>query len=229
MSALEVAGAEPERDPWERQPGEGARAFAAFQVYRDMGPTERSLRQLVARRIAERKTIHRWSAQNGWVSRSAAYDAMLERARIQQRVSDVQEMESRHAQIAQAGLAALSMPLIALGRPRRVGDSQVVERLAELEAMPTGDLIRLAAHSARSMTRLSQVERTARGDPGEEVTPDEAASSGVEPLPEEERLRDMFFALAEAGLIEVEGTFRVGQLEPDVDAHGLPILEAPAE
>lgn len=212
--------------PWERQDREPARAYMAFQSYRDLGPL-RGLRQLRPTGRQNPTTWLRqlggWSSAWGWPERAKAYDAMLERERIGARIAAVAVMEERHAQIAEAGLAALSMPLIALGRPRMINGRPEGDRLAELQEMPTGDLIRLAAHSSRSMARLTAVERQARRE--DEVMPDGQAGSPIEPLPEEMRLRAMFEAFAESGLM-VRGTFQVGAPEPEVGADGLPILDA---
>lgn len=214
---------------WERQIGEGVKAWQHFQAYRDIGPT-RGLRQLrgpsTMSPASFLRQCNRWSSDWGWPERARLYDAMLERERIGARIVAVRTMEERHAQIAEAGLAALSMPLIALGRPRIINGQPVGERLQELQEMPTGDLIRLAAHASRSMARLTGVERLARRE--DEELPDTQTGSPVEPLPEEERLRAMFEAFAESGLM-VSGTFQVGAPAPDVGDDGLPILEVPAE
>lgn len=220
MAALEHTPEGPA--PWERQVGETPVAWMAFQRYRDM-PLPRSMRRLEAQGFKDKKRLGTWSTQWGWVARVDAYDAMLERERIAARVQGVRTMEERHAQIAEVGLAALAMPLIALGQRRQVGEAQV-DRLEELRALPTGDLLRIASHASRSMARLTQVERNARGDGVDDGPPPAAASSPVEPLPEEERLRSMFLALFESGM--VRGTLEVGVQEPDVGPDGLPILEA---
>jgi len=76
------------------------------------------------------------------------------------------------------------------------------------------------------MARLSAVERLARREDADELPTQ--TGSPVEPLPEEDRLRAMFEAFAESGLM-VSGTFQVGAPAPEVGDDGLPILEAPAE
>lgn len=224
MAALEKADVE--RYPWERQPGESPQAYGAFQQYRDAG-LQRSIRKLALAGVKDRKRLGRWSSQWGWVNRAELYDLMLERERIASRVEGVKEMEKRHAQLAEATLSILAMPVIALGRLRAtdIEGSPGVDRLTELERMPTGDLLRLAAHTSRSMARLSSVERVARGAGQDEELPPTAASSPVEPLPEEARLRAMFEAFAESGIM-VEGTFKIGTQEREVGLDGLPIIDA---
>ena len=75
--------------PWERQPGETAKAFKAFCAYRDLEPARRSV--LAAYRQAKGKPTARqaagiwnkWCAEHRWVERAHAYDLhreALERA-----------------------------------------------------------------------------------------------------------------------------------------------------
>ena len=62
--------------PFEQQPHESAKAFAAFSLYLSLG-AERSTRE-VARKLAKSVTmIGRWSAKFGWTDRVAAYGAHL--------------------------------------------------------------------------------------------------------------------------------------------------------
>lgn len=66
------------RNEWDRQPGESARAFAAFCVYRDAGAA-RSLRAIVDKTSAKLAQIGAWSRRYGWVNRVEAYDAHMSR------------------------------------------------------------------------------------------------------------------------------------------------------
>jgi hypothetical protein len=61
------------REPWERRPGETSKSFAAFAVYRDLGP-ERSLSK-VAKRLSKRvEQMKRWSRENDWKARADQFD-----------------------------------------------------------------------------------------------------------------------------------------------------------
>lgn len=65
--------------PWDRQPGETSKAYAAFVTYRDLG-ADRSVR-LVSEALAKTQTvIKRWSSAHNWVSRVEAWDSMPGRA-----------------------------------------------------------------------------------------------------------------------------------------------------
>lgn len=124
---------------WEQQPGESAKAFAAFAVYRDM-QSERSVRA-VARNLNKSVTqMGEWSAKHHWVSRAVAHDLHQDRIRREAADKAVRQMGERHAAIAGAGLA------------------KVTARIQQLnpDDIPAGQLGSMARH-------LVDVERRARG------------------------------------------------------------------
>lgn len=95
-------------DPWERQPDETPRAYAAFRQYRDLGPT-RTVEKLqdVARTSAER-----WSARHRWVDRANAWDVERWREDDAERLERIRSMDETHMRAARvmitAGLRALA-------------------------------------------------------------------------------------------------------------------------
>lgn len=90
---------EPEIAPWEQQPGESAKAFEAFAIYRDMG-AERSLRKLTQQLHKNLTTIRDWSVKWNWQERVRAYDRDLYRQAHAQAVREVRSMTNRHIRIA---------------------------------------------------------------------------------------------------------------------------------
>lgn len=100
--------------PWERQPGESARAFYAFTLYRDLPPRERSLRRVADLLYGGRDgatrgphkhvpgRIKRWATRFAWAERAAAWDQEMERHARQVAIAAVEEMRNRHAQEAVA-------------------------------------------------------------------------------------------------------------------------------
>ena len=96
--------------PWERQEGEGVKAFEAFLIYLNMG-TERS-QQAVANELSKsRQLLARWSAAYRWVERAAAFDDDVLRRAHAEAVKKARKMSDRHIGIAlkmqEKALAAL--------------------------------------------------------------------------------------------------------------------------
>lgn len=92
----------PKRDdtkPWERQEGEGVKAFEAFSIYLDLGE-ERSIRAVAQKLAKSRQLISRWSATYNWVERVAAWDDDLRRKAHDQAVKKARKMADRHISIA---------------------------------------------------------------------------------------------------------------------------------
>ena len=63
--------------PFEQQPGESAKAFAAFKLYRDMG-AERSFRKAAQRLHKSVTVLVRWAKKFGWPARLVAWATHLQ-------------------------------------------------------------------------------------------------------------------------------------------------------
>jgi hypothetical protein len=66
---------ENELAPWDRQPRETSKAYAAFVIYRDMG-TDRTVRSVAEALNKSGTLIAGWSGKHNWVARAAAWDSM---------------------------------------------------------------------------------------------------------------------------------------------------------
>jgi len=97
---------------WERQPGEGSKAYAAFCVYRDLGP-ERSLEKVRQNldKPRTRKWLGDWSVKYNWVERAQAYDDYIERKKREKNEKEILEMAERHAKLAKAFLLMIAQAL----------------------------------------------------------------------------------------------------------------------
>lgn len=89
---------------WERQPGETAKAFVAFEAYRQLPRRERSIRAAYAELCrAEGKTpsanlpgqIGQWAQKYKWPDRAAAYDNYIRRAETDAAAETAAELEKR--------------------------------------------------------------------------------------------------------------------------------------
>lgn len=99
--------------PWEQQPGERAKPWAAFVIYRDLG-MERSYSE-VARRLTgtlpnpnaagpsaaklrprSMGRVMAWAKEYNWKLRAEAFDRFLDDQRIKKQVDDQRAMVDRH-------------------------------------------------------------------------------------------------------------------------------------
>lgn len=91
--------------PWEMQPGETAKAFEAFCVYRDMGAS-RSIAKVGQTLGKNTVTLEQWSIKNGWVDRATAWDGELDRIKRQEEIRlarlEIKKMRERQAKDGRA-------------------------------------------------------------------------------------------------------------------------------
>lgn len=138
-------GGESMAEIWERQPGESSKAYAAFCVYRDLGP-ERSLEKALQNLSKKRAKwqLWQWSSKHNWVARCQAYDDYIERRKREEKEKAILEMAERHARLAVAF------------------QQKVVERLRELDPyqLSPSDLVKW-------LDVATKLERLSRGEPTE--------------------------------------------------------------
>lgn len=160
-----------ERKPWERQPDESAKAYAAFCTYRDLPAHERSIdaayvatsgQQLRDGKRAPRRWAS-WSSDYSWVDRAAAHDdhlAELDRLQIEARRKEQREMEW---QIAKRGLEIVrdALPHAEQFIRRRQHTTEDGTLVITLQFDVTG--------LAMASERFSKQGRLANDEPGEHI------------------------------------------------------------
>jgi len=95
---------------WGQQANESEPAFAAFKVYRDMGP-QRSLRKAASEVGKARTLIERWSSRHQWGKRVATWDLEQQDLRRDARIVAIGDAEERHGKLARAVLARCAAEL----------------------------------------------------------------------------------------------------------------------
>lgn len=130
---------------WEPLEGETSKAYEAFSIYRDMG-TQRSLSKVSEKLQKSETLIGRWSRQNDWVNRAAAWDAEQDRIVREEQLKDIKKMRKTHADLAVAML---------------VKSAQALKRIPP-EELKAGDISRMIEVG-------SKLERVSRGDVGEVI------------------------------------------------------------
>lgn len=130
-------------EPWVRQPGEGARPFAAFQMYRDQPRMERSVRRLAEAIGRSRTIVGRWSSRWNWVARVAAWDAeqdrLVQAANAEERRAFAKRLAASGALMEARGLGKVRTYLDRVdrdGHPVELGPGQhFVDELSIAEAV----------------------------------------------------------------------------------------------
>ena len=128
-------------EPWERQEGEGTKAYEAFSIYREMG-TQRSLSK-VAEKLQKSETLMgRWSSNYKWGERAAKWDDEQDRIARQAQIEEIKKMRKRHADLANAMLikAAKALQRIPEDEIKAVDVSRMVETASKLERLSRGDV-----------------------------------------------------------------------------------------
>src|SRR5690349_6145499 len=144
--------------PWERQPGDSPQAWAAFVVYRDMGPG-RSIRAVCSDMGKDRGTIGLWSSRHGWRARVEAFDREQDRIARLAMIDKAIRMGERHAEQAMdVGEGLMAYPRAVLKKLE--SDPTVIDKLAE-EDMPA--LMAGLIAVAKALPSVQQAERMARG------------------------------------------------------------------
>jgi hypothetical protein len=157
--------------PWERQPGESGRAFAAFVAYRDTGDS-RSYTGVAQTLHKSRTLVARWGTRWRWQNRLSAWERNLEYERQVAHRKAVIEMNERHLTIAQQCQQKI------LGKLRSIGEQ-------EINNLSVGDLAKLLAISVA-------VERSALGlSPSTKLTPVEQDAFMAIPRPEGDMISDL--------------------------------------
>ena len=114
----------PEREPWERQPGETLRAFAAFKLFRDLGRS-RSIAEAARLLGIFYSVAQKWSSKREWKTRCAAWDAHRDQEDQNALAVERVEARKRRAEIARAEYSTGAAGLILA---RKVMDGEPIEK-----------------------------------------------------------------------------------------------------
>lgn len=87
--------------PWNMRPDESAKAYQAFEVYRDMG-ADRTLERLGRHYGKTTGAMELWSARYDWQARVRAFDEAAAAKASERALEDAAAVRSRQAQHAKA-------------------------------------------------------------------------------------------------------------------------------
>jgi hypothetical protein len=153
--------------PYERQPGESTKAYAAFCIYRDLGPNRglrEACRQFYGEGRANLAQLDTWSSRWNWVSRAKAWDDELDRVNREAQAKARRDMAERHAKVGMA-LQDKAIRRLAAMQPDELSTADMTRYLIEgckLEAVARGEPATIAEqrHTGQDGPPLSQQART---------------------------------------------------------------------
>jgi hypothetical protein len=87
------------QEPWDQQPKESSRAFAAFVVYRDMGH-KRSCNAVAQQLKLNHSTVLEFSKRHNWQERVRAWDTQVDKENQQRQIEAIKIMKERQIAIA---------------------------------------------------------------------------------------------------------------------------------
>jgi len=169
--------------PWERQPGESARAYAAFCAYRDLPPRERSILRAAEllgyvraprgqRRPNVPGRIVAWSQRWRWAERALAWDEEQDRLARAAETEAIKAMRDRHAREAMA-LQQKALERLRAMDPSELSPSDVLRyfvEAAKLERLARGEPEMITEHRgdwAEAVLQTWQRRRAQHQRPGE--------------------------------------------------------------
>lgn len=176
--------------PWERQPGETAKQFAAFVQYRDLPPNERTVRRAweIATGRGRDETgprrqipgyVREWAGQHQWGARAEAWDRHLDR--------------QAQAVLEQGRVAAVKRHLEVARTAQAMGLSALRDAQARDGGIPP-------AVAARLVLEGVQLERLLYGEPAQAQQVDlrvsEEGAPEAGPADREARIRELMAVLA---------------------------------
>ena len=164
-----AAPLDPDRDFWEQQPAETAKAYEAFTTYRDQVPTGRSMR-LVAVSLGKNKAlIEGWGARWSWLIRVHEWDREAERLLTDRHWADIQAMSDRHADAAVIMERAMLEPASAfvrtLGANPNMLQSLFVRDDGTIDQRGLVQVMGMIVTAARIFPSIASLEREVRGQP----------------------------------------------------------------
>jgi hypothetical protein len=128
----------------------------AFTLYRDLGP-QRSLAAVSQRLSKDPSLIGKWSMEDSWVMRAAAWDAEQDRVRQETMRAEVEKVTRRHAKMLEDTLTVLMQPALKLAAMIENGDERMLE-----DADPI-TLANLAAQAGKQLPQLITASRLVHG------------------------------------------------------------------
>jgi hypothetical protein len=139
------------QNPWDRQPQESHKAFAAFTLYRDLAG-DRTLQKVAEELRCSGANVRRWALRWNWRYREREWDIYQDQKAQEAQIRERMRMAQRQAQTAVSMQNIAATEMEKLRRSLETGENGKNHRLSPSEI-------------ARFMEIGSRIERSARGEP----------------------------------------------------------------
>lgn len=150
--------------PWERREKEGAKAFAAFEIYRSMPAPERTFVSVATQCDKSASLMGKWCGRHEWVIRARAFDesvAALDAERLREkRVKELEETRERNRILGRLALARVTTALANEKKQIPITCAVDVYRMAK-----TGMMLEAAGHATAMEAGKATTSGDNRGEP----------------------------------------------------------------
>lgn len=162
-----------ERDPWERRQGEGARAYDAFVVYRDM-KTKRSVKGAYAI-FKNNPNIQyangswtQWAVDFEWKRRGELYDVYMEKrareAREKAYIDDLEDFKKKQKSLSDvAMIASVQLFQKALARLKEMNSTDITPNMVSAMFRAAAAVSDTATNSGAQVLALEEVLKAIDG------------------------------------------------------------------
>lgn len=187
------------RAPYDVDPAWSPERKEAFSLYRDFG-ADRSLRAVAEVLKKSEGLINRWSMEDGWVFRVAAWDAEQDRLAQEAMTKERERISKKHARAIESTITVLMQPAVKLAQMIEDGDKS----LADLDPIT---LANLSAQAGKQLPALVQASRLVHGFSTQNVDVNVGAHRRKIENATPESLDQMLLGIDD-GAPDIEGTVR---------------------
>jgi hypothetical protein len=153
----------PSAAPYVRQPGESEARFTMFVAYRDQladGRTRRSLRDVANTLGVSLTIVSRYSSENNWPARVAAWDREQDATRRADLRCEIRVIARRQAETLCQAADAVMAPIVAYAERVHALNERGTDPFADYSL---SELAKEAREAARLVPQLIKVERLVHG------------------------------------------------------------------
>jgi hypothetical protein len=151
---------------WERQPNETAKAWAAFQIYRDLGSkrTVAATQEVMERPVGYRRMLEEWVEKHNWAERVREYDNYLDRISRIQREQSKRDEYARKVEAYRDETERTAKAMVSMGaRAIAIIQRELASRLQHMEVLKSNELAGLMRASVMAVDVGSKLHAEALG------------------------------------------------------------------